>query len=315
MARADRIAIIGAAGMLGRELLHACAAEAGARGKGGERPSCEAGISPSPPLPLPPSLCLPFDLPDLDITNPDQVSRTLNEVRPDVVINAAAYTDVDACEQNQDLAESVNAAGPANLARACRDLGSRLIHISTDYVFDGRATRPYRPDDPVAPINVYGRTKQHGEQRVRETLPDHLIVRTSWLHAPHGKNFVNTILRLAAQKPELRVVDDQVGCPTYAADLADALLTLARSDARGTFHFCNAGVCSWYAFAREILRQAGLSTPVFPTTTADFPRPAPRPAYSVLDTSTFTQLTGQPPRPWQEALADSLRRMDPQPQR
>ncbi len=247
------------------------------------------------------------DMPEVDITRPDSIAALLERHRPQVVINAAAYTDVDGCESHEDLAFAVNAVGPGNLAEACRDRGCRLIHVSTDYVFDGSDIgRPWRPDNAIAPQSVYGRTKAEGERQVRQHLDDHAIVRTSWLFGTAGKNFVKTILRAACERPELRVVDDQVGCPTYAADLAGVLLTLAQGAWRGTYHFCNAGACSWNGFAREIVRLAGLTTPVLPMTTAELNRPAPRPAYSVLDTTTLTRDTGIVPRPWGEALAECV---------
>ncbi len=247
------------------------------------------------------------DLPEVDITCRDNINALLERVQPAAVINAAAYTDVDGCESERDLAWAVNATGAGNLAAVCAARGCRLVHVSTDYVFDGSDIgRPWRPDDAIDPQSVYGHSKAEGERQVRQHLNDHVIVRTSWLFGTAGKNFVKTILRAACERPELRVVDDQVGCPTYAADLAGVLLTLAAGAQRGTYHFCNAGACSWNEFAREIVRLAGLTTPVLPMTTAELNRPAARPAYSVLDTSSLTQETGIVPRPWQEALAECV---------
>ncbi len=270
--------IVGAAGMLGRELVPLCR----------ER--------------LPEAEVSALDLPEFDITDAEAVEAALRRTRPQLVINAAAYTDVDGCESHELEARAVNASGPANLARACRAHGARLVHVSTDFVFDGRKRSPYEPDDPVHPLSAYGRTKAEGEELVRAVLPDHVIVRTSWLFGPHGRNFVKTILRLSAERDELQVVDDQVGCPTYAPDLAAALLALALGGHTGTVHFCNDGACSWHGFASEIVRLAGHTARVRPITSAQLSRPAVRPAYSVLSTQSFRQAAGIAPRPWQEAL-------------
>jgi dTDP-4-dehydrorhamnose reductase len=286
---ADSICVVGAAGQLGHELV---------------RPQPVCGTEPS-------LVVQGLDLPEMDITRTESVQRTLERLRPRTVINAAAYTDVDGCESNSQAAYAVNATGPANLAEACRQIGAKLVHVSTDYVFDGRKRTPYEPEDAVNPQSIYGKSKAEGEQRVREILADHVIVRTSWLFGLHGKSFVKTILRLAAEKPELRVVVDQVGCPTYAVDLATAILVLGMSSRRGTYHFCGAGACSWFEFAVEIVRVAGMRTPVRPMTTAELSQAAPRPAYSILDTSVTTDHTGLVPRPWQEALAECLDQLHP----
>lgn len=278
----EAVCIIGAAGMLGCELVRTCR----------ER--------------LPEAEIHAFDLPELDITDAAAADRALGTLSPCLVFNAAAYTDVDGCESHPDLARAVNVEGPHNLARSCRAYGSRLIHLSTDFIFDGRKRSPYLPDDEPHPLSVYGATKEQGERCVRNALPDHLIVRTSWLFGVRGRNFVKTILRLAEEREELQVVDDQIGCPTYAPDLAEALLELGSKTLSGTYHFCNAGSCSWHEFANEILRCAGKVTPVKPISTNQLKRPAVRPAYSVLDTASFEMATGITPRPWQEALRECL---------
>lgn len=248
-----------------------------------------------------------LDLDELDITRADEVRRVIGEMRPTLVINAAAYTDVDGCETHEAQAMAVNADGPANLAEACRACDARLVHVSTDYVFDGKSAEPYAPDHPVAPQSAYGRTKAAGEEAIRSFPPEgYLIVRTSWLYGKHGKNFVKTILKLAAERPELQVVTDQVGRPTYAADLAAALLVAGLTGATGTHHFCNAGMCSWHQFAVEIAKQSGLTCRVLSQTTAELNRSAQRPAYSPLNTESFTLTTGVVPRLWQEALAECL---------
>lgn len=274
-----RICIIGAGGMLGRELVLAC-------------PAADT-----------------FDLPELDITSAARVNETLSRVRPDVVVNVAAYTDVDGCETNKDVARAVNVDGVANLALVCRDTGCRMVHVSTDYVFDGRSDRPYRPDDPVCPINQYGRTKAEGEARLREILADHLIVRSSWMFSVFGRNFVKTILELASQRDVIHVVTDQVGSPTYARDLAGALLALVKGNERGIIHFCNSGFCSWYEFAKRIVERASPETSIKPTTSNELARPARRPPYSVLDTDAVTRILGTAPRHWEDALGECLSEM------
>ena len=223
------------------------------------------------------------DIDELDITKPIDLPDC------DLVINAAAYTAVDKAETERDAAFAINRDGAANLARACRARGVRLLHVSTDYVFDGTGTRPYREDDPVAPQSVYGASKAEGERAVLEL--GGTVVRTSWLFGEGGPSFVHTMLRLARERPSLRVVADQHGCPTYAGDLADALLALAGTPA-GIYHYCNDGATTWYAFAQAIV---GSAVRVDPITTADYPTPAKRPAYSVLDTTKVRALGIIPP--------------------
>ena len=203
---------------------------------------------------------------DADIRSPEQVDAAIRASKPDWVVLVAAYTDVDGCENNQELAAAVNMQGAVNVAKAARDRDARLLFISTDYVFDGKQTTPYETDHPRHPINVYGKSKAEAEERILEVMPQACIVRTSWLFGPWGKCFPDTILKLAATRPELEVVDDQRGSPTYTFDLADAIIGLCRADAKGIVHCTNSGVCTWYEFASEILRQAGSKTSVRPTT-------------------------------------------------
>lgn len=244
---------------------------------------------------------------DLDVSDPQAVAGRMADIRPRVVLHAGAWTDVDGCETDPARAWLVNAEGTANLARACAVAGARMVYISTDYVFPGDGTKPYQPDDPVGPASAYGRSKLGGELATRLLLPKaHAIVRTSWVFAAEGRNFVNTILRLARTQPELRVVNDQRGCPTFAGDLAEWLWALVEHGASGTFHACNAGECTWYEFACEIVRQAGLSTVVRPVTTEEFPRPAPRPRYSVLSAQPPSVTWGLPPRSWQKGLSNVI---------
>jgi dTDP-4-dehydrorhamnose reductase len=244
------------------------------------------------------------DLPELDITDPQAVWGELSRQRPEVVINAAAATRVDDLESNPDEALRVNGLGPRNLAVACRRLGIKLIHLSTDYVFDGAKPGPYVEWDATGPLSVYGRSKLLGEEWVRQQCPDHFIVRTAWLYGVPGPNFVTAILargRSLGPGGELHVVQDQRGTPTSALALAPQLLALAGTEAFGTYHATCHGETTWYEFAGLILRTAGLTARVTPCTTAEFVRPAPRPANSVLE-NRLLQVTGldlMPP--WQEA--------------
>lgn len=248
---------------------------------------------------------VPVDLADCDITDLDAVRRVFGAIRPEVVVHTAAMTAVDACESNRELAFKVNATGSANVATACREVGARLVAISTDYVFDGRSGRPYREDDPTGPATVYGCSKMAGEQAIREILPErHVIARTAWLYGPGGPSFVETMLKLAdGTRPELKVVDDQRGNPTSTAALADILRKLIlRPDLHGIFHTSCEGECTWYEFACEIFRQAGVAQRVVPCTSAEFPRPAPRPANSSLDKAAL-RAAGLGPMPeWRAAL-------------
>lgn len=238
---------------------------------------------------------------DADLRDAAQVERAVRDSRPDWIILSAAYTDVDGCESNPELAMSVNCDGAVNVARSARAAGSRLIFLSTDYVFDGTKTSPYETGDPRNPVSVYGQSKASAEERLLAILPDLCIVRTSWLFGHGGKCFPATILKLAASRPEISVVNDQRGSPTFAPDLALALAQLCQKNARGIVHATNSGACTWYEFAKEIIRIAGLPTAVKPVTTAEFPRPAHRPANSVLSPASL-QPYGITMPPWQVAL-------------
>jgi dTDP-4-dehydrorhamnose reductase len=245
-----------------------------------------------------------LDVDEMDIRVADSVMDAFDKHHPGLVINVAAYTDVDGCESRPEEAFSINAQGPKNLAKASLDAGSFLVHLSTDYVFDGNKGAPYVEEDPINPLGVYGRSKAEGERHVRELLPErHCIVRTQWLFGLHGKNFVEAILTQAQQKDVLRVVCDQRGSPTYAPDLATALIELCDLRPRGTLHVTNSGEATWHEFARKILELAGLGrVRVEPMTTEELSRPAPRPAYSVMDNSRFIGLTGSGLRSWEDAL-------------
>lgn len=280
----DRIAIIGAGGQLGGAL----ASRLGSR-------------------------AVPLTHADIEIADSASVVAALDRTQPDAVINAAAYNFVDAAETDPVPAFRGNAIGPGCLAQACASRDIPLLHVSTDYVFGGDALRraPYIEADCPAPLSVYGVSKAAGEQLVRAMAPRHFIVRTCGLYGrppATGKgNIVETIRRLAAERDELQVVNDQRCTPTSVADLAAALVELIATDAYGSYHATNAGDCTWFEFAQEIVRLLGLATRVMPTTTANFPRPARRPAYSVLDGSRLTAVIGKVQRPWREALAEYLR--------
>lgn len=247
------------------------------------------------------------DIEDLDIADQQRVQKEIETLRPQVVVNAAAYTDVDGCEAKRGLAFSVNAEGARNIAAGCAASNARMIHLSTDYVFDGTSSAPYREEDPPHPLNVYGASKLQGERQIREVLENHLIIRTEWLFGRHGKNFVDTILRLAAQQEELRVVNDQRGAPTFTKDLSWAIEKLLEKEVKGILHITNSGSCTWYEFARQILIEKKIDhVSIVPISSAALTRPAKRPANSVLDFHRFENLLGQKMRTWEEALKEYL---------
>lgn len=285
------------------------------------------------------------DIKNLDITNSDMIKKVLSEQKPDIVVHCAAYTNVDKAEEDYETAHKINAIGSENLAKVCGENDITLVYISTDYVFDGNGTSPYKPTDMTAPLNNYGLTKYEGEQAVIKYCKKYYICRTAWLYGIHGKNFVETMIALAdvkpesacesktsraehnitavttgakakgveqsliAQagnaladvKPELKVVDDQVGCPTWTVDLSNAIVEIL-SDKKpyGIYHTCGGGCTSWYGFAKEIFKLANLNVNLIPCTTEEFPRPAKRPKYSVMDNNGLC-------RPWQKALADYMK--------
>ena len=261
-----------------------------------------------------------LDLPEFDITEPLAVKKAVSQTGVSLVINAAAYTAVDKAESEPELTFAVNRDGPAYLATSCATVGIPLIHVSTDYVFDGTKQGPYLETDPPAPLGVYGKSKAAGETEVRNILKEHIILRTAWLYGIHGHNFVKTMLRLGREKEILRVVADQYGCPTYAADLAEAILKVAAQIGEqhdiiwGTYHYCGKGVTTWHGFAEKIFDLARehcsiAVKEVIPITTPEYPTPAKRPANSVLDCSLFTKHLAVHPRPWQESLADMINRL------
>ncbi len=271
-----KILVIGAKGMLGRDLVETLSSSWEVTG---------------------------WDLQELDITRGEETEERIAGLRPRFIINCAAYTDVDGCESKADLAFAVNAEGVRNLALAALALKARVVHFSTDYVFDGASKIPYKPDDPPSPLNVYGRSKLQGETLLRESGADFLIVRTAWLYGARGNNFVEAILRQAQAGKELRVVDDQQGSPTFTRDLSCAIRDLLEAEANGVFHVTNSGSCTWYEFARKILEEGGLSTvKVHPISAEELGRPARRPAFSILDCSRYETVSGKKIRPWREGL-------------
>jgi len=281
-----RVLVTGANGQLGTELVDLYGARAGDE-------------------------VLGVDLPDLDITAPDSVASTFSSFSPDVVINCAAWTAVDAAEENEDSALIVNGDGPRVLAQACREAGAWLVQVSTDYVFSGDATSPYAEGAAPDPQSAYGRTKLAGEWAVQEELPDaHYIVRTAWLYGHEGNNFVKTMLRLESDRDTIDVVDDQIGQPTSAADLAAQIaLLLDARPAAGTFHGTNSGFVSWHGFTQEIFRLIGADpSRVIAVTSEQFVRPAPRPAYSVLGHDRWADVGLAEMRDWRLAISDAMER-------
>jgi dTDP-4-dehydrorhamnose reductase len=285
-----RVVVIGTSGQLATEL---------------RRQPCPAGIE-----------LLPAQ--KLDISGAQELSAYLDQTRPALVINAAAYTAVDRAEAERERAFAVNAEGPATLAGWCASNAAALVHVSTDYVFDGSKASAYNESDETAPLGIYGASKLAGEVAIRAALDQHVILRTSWVFSAHGNNFVKTMLRLAAEREELRVVADQHGRPTAAADLAVAVLHVACAIESGvprfgTFHFAGAGDTTWHGFAQAIIdEQAALTGKrprVTPITTQDYPTPAKRPTNSVLSTNAFEQAFKLAPRPWRQGLHDVIREL------
>ena len=257
---------------------------------------------------------------DMDITDLEKIDRCMAFHQPEVVINAAAYTQVDKAESETALAFAVNTTGSANLARMCAKNKIPLVHISTDYVFDGQKGTSYLETDTISPVGVYGRSKAEGEIEIRSHLKEHIILRTSWLYGIHGHNFVKTMLKLATTKPKIRVVADQYGSPTSAADLAQAILTISdrlqlNNDVDwGTYHYCGQGVISWHHFAEKIVDFARLygqvkTARVEPIATSDYPTTVVRPVFSALDCSRITRKFGITPIPWQKSLGITIKRL------
>ncbi len=278
-----RILVLGHKGMLGSDIVHRLSLDHDVIGK---------------------------DIDEFDMTVPRECIRVVDETQPEVVINAAAYTDVDGCEKNRETCFSVNAEGVKYVALACQKKQIKIVHFSTDYVFNGKKGTPYGEDDDCNPINVYGESKLAGERYLQELSDNWIIIRTAWLYGKNGKNFVNTIVSKAKEEATLRVVHDQMGSPTYTVDLATAVHTLINGNHRGLFHVTNRGRCSWYEFALKILEYANITdVRVDPITTDDFPRAASRPRYSVLSCTKFSERINRTMRFWQFALKDYINRI------
>ncbi|MBF00401.1 dTDP-4-dehydrorhamnose reductase [Flavobacterium coralii] len=246
---------------------------------------------------------------EADITDRQQLEQVFNEVKPNFCINAAAYTAVDKAESEPEKAYAINVTGAKNLAEVCLQFNTTLLHISTDFVFDGNKYTPYTEDDATNPQGVYGKTKREGEQEIENILPQHYIIRTSWLYSEYGNNFMKTMLRLAAERDKLGVVNDQTGTPTNANDLAEVLIEIVLSGkkAYGIYHYSNEGVATWYEFAGEIFRINNVLIDLQPIPTSAYPTPAKRPAYSVMDKSRIKEVFGLSIKGWQESLAAVLK--------
>lgn len=293
-----KILITGGAGQLGTELQRQLAAGKSALG------------------PLPEALqnvaVVAVDMADADLSSLTQTRELLQKHRPDAVINCAAFTNVDLCETQPETAFEANALGARNVAMACEEIGAKLVHVSTDYVLSGDATQPLSEGAIPAPQSVYGTTKYLGEQYVQNFCSRWFIARTSWLYGRQGNNFVKTILRLAKEQGQLKVVNDQVGNPTNGEDLAHHLLLLTLTEEYGIYHCTGNGICSWYDFAAEIVRLSGIEASVQPVSSEEFPRPAKRPAYSALAHTMLSATIGDEMRPWKEALAEYLQELGEQ---
>ena len=242
------------------------------------------------------------DVEEMDITDASAVEKEMKKEPLDAVIHCAAYTAVDAAEDNREICMRVNAEGTRNIARVCRELDLKMVYISTDYVFDGEGERPWEPDDPRDPLNVYGESKYQGELAVEEYLEKYFTVRIAWVFGVNGKNFIKTMLRLAESQKEINVVNDQIGSPTYTYDLAVLLVDMVETEKYGRYHATNEGLCTWYEFAKEIFRQAGADVKVNPVSSDEFPAKAKRPHNSRMDKSKLVQNGFRPLPTWQDAL-------------
>lgn len=242
------------------------------------------------------------DIEEMDITDAESCRRVISREKPDAVIHCAAYTAVDAAEDNREICMRVNAEGTRNIARVCRELDLKMVYISTDYVFDGEGERPWEPDDPRDPLNVYGESKYQGELAVEEYLEKYFTVRIAWVFGVNGKNFIKTMLRLAESQKEINVVNDQIGSPTYTYDLAVLLVDMVETEKYGRYHATNEGLCTWYEFAKEIFRQAEVDIRVNPVSSDEFPAKAKRPHNSRMDKRKLVRNGFRPLPPWQDAL-------------
>jgi dTDP-4-dehydrorhamnose reductase len=279
-----RILVIGAKGMLGRDLVEILRSSS----RVDQHLDCEI---------------LGWDIEEIDIQEEKNTITKIESLRPNIVINIAAYTNVDGCESHDEKAFAINAEGMRHVALGALRCRAKVVYLSTDYIFDGKKREPYLEDDPPHPLSVYGRSKLRGEQYVQEMVEDALIVRTQWLYGKYGNNFVASVLRQAREKKVLSIVNDQVGSPTYTIDLSRAISVLIQCDARGIFHVVNSDLCTWFAFGQEILKLSGMEgVRIVPISSEELGRPATRPLYSVLNTEKLKRETGMTLRPWSEAL-------------
>jgi dTDP-4-dehydrorhamnose reductase len=286
--RTKRILIIGAKGMLGRDLVNVLSSTFHKNNRLGWEISA-------------------WDIDEIDIRDEKSTVAKIEHLRPGIIINVAGYTDVDGCELNEEKAFAVNAEGMKHVALGALRCRSKVVYLSTDYIFDGEKKEPYLENDPPNPLNVYGRSKWKGEQYVQQLVEDVLIIRTQWLYGKYGKNFVASILNQARDKRVLSIVNDQIGSPTYTVDLSEAISILLQGDARGVFHVSNKDLCSWYTFGQTILKLIGMDrVKVVPITSKELIRPASRPLYTALNCQKLKQVTGMAMRPWSEALKDFL---------
>lgn len=250
------------------------------------------------------------DIDEMDITDADQVNKVIKEAAPDAVIHCAAYTAVDAAEDNEEICRKVNAQGTENIAKVCEELDIKMMYISTDYVFNGQGERPWEPDDEREPLNVYGQTKYEGELAIEEHVKKFFTVRIAWVFGVNGKNFIKTMLNLGKTQDHLTVVNDQTGSPTYTYDLARLLVDMIQTDKYGRYHATNEGLCTWYEFACEIFKQAGMDVSVAPVSSDEYPAKAKRPSNSRMDKSKLTANGFQPLPTWQDALSRYLKEID-----
>jgi len=282
-----RLLVIGAKGMLGRDLVNTL--------RFSFRPDQDWEI-------------LGWDIDEIDIQEENTTVTKIESIQPQIVINIAAYTDVDGCESNEEKAFAVNAEGMKHVALGALRCSAKVVYLSTDYVFDGEKKEPYEEEDPPHPLNVYGRSKLKGEQYVQELMEDSLIIRSQWLYGRHGKNFVSSILREAREKRVVSIVDDQTGLPTYTVDLATAISALIQRRARGIFHVANSDPCTWFTFGQAILKLSGMmEVKVIPISTKELGRPAARPLYSVLSTQKLRREISMTLRPWSQALREYVK--------
>ena len=250
------------------------------------------------------------DIDEMDIIDADQVNKVIKEAAPDAVIHCAAYTAVDAAEDNEEICRKVNAQGTENIAKVCEELDIKMMYISTDYVFNGQGERPWEPDDEREPLNVYGQTKYEGELAIEEHVKKFFTVRIAWVFGVNGKNFIKTMLNLGKTHDHLTVVNDQTGSPTYTYDLARLLVDMIQTDKYGRYHATNEGLCTWYEFACEIFKQAGMDVSVAPVSSDEYPAKAKRPSNSRMDKSKLTANGFQPLPTWQDALSRYLKEID-----